>query len=212
MLNLTRPKALAATGVSLVLILAAIAYAFKVPPFNEKIGEIKASDACPSLGSPSSSIPALKEILPRRSSYSFDDTVTGGSNTSGLDYGASCLVTGESESPLLAARSRSMPAEPAEGWLKWVKTTAISNNSVGSLTPFAADDKAAASGKFAAIFLPCISEKKNQSPQYNISLTVELGRPGDASTRAGLIDLVESAASYAHNKARCNMPLELADN
>ncbi|MGW6360342.1 hypothetical protein ACWFR5_35565 [Streptomyces sp. NPDC055092] len=179
-MNLTRSKVLAATGVSLALILAAIAYAFKVPPFNEKTGEIKASDACPSLGSPSSAIPALKKILPRRSSYSFNDTVTGGSNMSGLDYGASCLVTGESESPLLAARSRSMPAEPAKSWLKWVKTT--------------------------------VSEKKNQSPQYNISLTVELGRPGNASTRAGLIDLVESAVSYAHKKARCNMPLEPTDN
>ncbi|MCX5437643.1 hypothetical protein OHO83_27585 [Streptomyces sp. NBC_00569] len=210
-MNLTRPKALTVTGVSLVLILVAIAYAFKVPPFSEKAGEIKATDACPSLGSPSSAIPALKKILPQRPSYSFDDTVTGGSNTSALDYGASCLVTGESESPLLAARSRSMPAESAKGWLKWVKTTAINNNSVGSLTPFTAGDKAAASGNFAAIFLPCISERKNQSPQYNISLTVELGRPGDTSTRAGLIDLVESAASYAHKKARCNIPPKLSD-
>ncbi|MFF2508409.1 hypothetical protein ACFVTY_34360 [Streptomyces sp. NPDC058067] len=211
-MNLTRPKVLAAAGVSLALILAAIAYAFNFPPFNERTGEIKASDTCPSLGPPSSAIPALKKTLPRRPSYSFDDTVTGGSNTSGLDYGASCLVTGENESPLLAARSRSMPAEPAKSWLKWVKTTAISNNSLGSLTPFSADEKTAASGKFAAIFLPCISEKRNQSPQYNISLTVELGRPGDASTRAGLIHLVESAASYAHKKARCNMPLEHSDN
>ncbi|MFF1394194.1 hypothetical protein ACFVZD_10305 [Streptomyces sp. NPDC058287] len=210
-MNLTRSKTLAATGVSLALILVAITYAFKVSPFSEKAGEIKATDACGSLGPPSKTIPALKATLPQRPSYSFDDTVTGGSNTSALSYGSSCLVTGESEKPLLAARSRSMPAEPAKDWLKWVKTTAISESSVGSLTPFAAGDKAAASGNFAAIFLPCISEKENQSPQYNISLTVELGRPGDASTRAGLIKLAQTAASYAHEKARCDMPLELSD-
>ncbi|WP_133305662.1 hypothetical protein [Streptomyces sp. AcE210] len=195
----------------MLFILVAIAYAFKAPPFSEKVGEIKAAEACPSLGSPSSAIPLLKKILPQRPAYSFDDTVTGGSNASGLNYNSSCLVTGGSEKLLLAARTESMPTEPAEGWLKWVKTTTISDSSVRSLTPFTVGDKAAASGNFAAIFLPCISEKKNRSPQYNISLTVELGRPGDASTRAGLIDLVQTMASYAHRKARCDMPLELSD-
>ncbi|MGW2080575.1 hypothetical protein ACWCOW_27160 [Streptomyces sp. NPDC001939] len=211
-MNFTRPKVLAAAGVSILLILVAIAYALGVPPFNKKVGEIKATDACPSLGYPSNAIPTLKKILPQRPSYSFDDTVTGGSSTSGLNYNSSCQVTGGSEKLLLAARSESMPAEPAEGWLKWVKTTTIGDSSVRSLTSFTAGDKAAASGNFAAIFLPCISEKKNHNPQYNISLTVELGRPGNTSTRAGLIDLVQTMASYAHGKSRCDMPLELSDN
>ncbi|MFJ9035509.1 hypothetical protein ACIRF8_02785 [Streptomyces sp. NPDC102406] len=206
-MKLTRPKILAVAGVTIVIIVAALAYVFKWPPFKEE-GEIKAADVCASLGHPKHATDTLRKLLPERSSYNFDDTGSGGVDESGLSYRSSCMVTGGSEAILLRTQTESMPYESAEDWLKWVRTKALNESSTRAFTRFPAGDEAAASKNFAAIFIPCVAKKDEQRPQYNISLTVELGRPGDSATRAGLIDLARSAASYAHEKAGCAIPLK----
>ncbi|WP_372349377.1 hypothetical protein [Streptomyces sp. KL116D] len=187
------------------------AYAFKLPPFKSQ-GEINSAEVCESLGSRTKSTAILRKVLPSRSSYSFDDSISGGHDTTGLSYRSTCQVTGDSNKILLNARTESLASESGASWLKWVKTTALSDGSVRSLTAFPAGAEAVASGNFAAIFIPCISEVENRSQQYNISLSVELGRPGGESTRSELIKLAKNAATFAHGKARCDMPLKLQDH
>ncbi|WP_372349379.1 hypothetical protein [Streptomyces sp. KL116D] len=184
------------------------AYAFKLHPFKSQ-GEVNSAEICQSLGSRAKSTVVLRMVLPSRSSYSFDDSISGGHDTTGLSYRSMCQVTGDSNKILLNARTESLASESGASWLKWVKTTALSDGFVRSLTSFPAGAEAVASGNFAAIFIPCISEVENRSQQYNISLSVELGRPGGDSTRSELIKLAKNAANFAHGKAGCDMPLEL---
>ncbi len=205
----TRPKMLLTCGGVLALVLlAGIFYAFSLPPFEKK-GEIKASEVCASLGSQSGAVSSLEKLLPDKESYTFDDRAASLRTDDADDtYETSCFVSGDGEQ-LLVAEARMMANEPKEDWAHWLKGTATNDASVRSLTPFEAGDTAIASDRFAGLFLPCASAGKIPGGQYNISVSVELKRQKETDQKAArtrLIDLVKSAASYAHSKAKCDIP------
>lgn len=211
-MKLARSKVLLTAGVVCSLaLLVGVVYLFKLPPFDEK-DEIEASEICASLGSRSSAADALRNMLPEESSYSFDNNVKLRVDVSDTGYESSCFVSGGGEQ-LLVAKANLMEDESETSWTEWVKGTAANDASAASLTPFAAGKTAAASDRFAAVFVPCTSEGKIPGGQYNLSVSVELKQAGDSSasaTRKELIDLAKNAASFAHDKALCDMPLTSA--
>lgn len=186
---------------------AGIAYTYQIWPFRGK-GEIKAGEVCPSLGGPSSSvINSLTTILPEESSYSFDENSSLRVDVTDTDFGSSCFISGGGKQ-LLVVKARLMEDEPPKSWSQWVKGTAANEASTKSLTPFTAGDKAVASSRFAAIFVPCTSAGKAPGGQYNLSVSTELKQAGNSSddvARDELIKLTRAASSYNHAKAKCDM-------
>ncbi|MGV9254250.1 hypothetical protein [Streptomyces sp. NPDC003697] len=204
-MTFTRPKVALVTGVVLVLTLVAgMAYAFELPPFEKK-GEVEAANVCDSLGDASHAAAALRDVLPEKSSYSFEDSATD-LRTDELDhsYETGCFVRGGGEQ-LLVARTEMLEYDKADNWV----TEVVGQFDVASsLEPFGAGDKAVASGKVAAIYLPCASHGANR----HLSVVVQLKKQGDAPSsvlRSRLAALAKNAAAFAHRKARCDVPPRL---
>ncbi|MFF1453454.1 hypothetical protein ACFVYF_35755 [Streptomyces sp. NPDC058274] len=115
-MNATRAKLLiAGTAVAVGGLLAA-AYLFRFSPFNDGTGKIAASAVCESLGPSSQSLPALKSVLPKNSSYAFDDDVTLRVDDGDDSYGSACSVAGGRQE-LMSARTQMMRAEPGASWV-----------------------------------------------------------------------------------------------
>ncbi|MFI0238920.1 hypothetical protein [Streptomyces sp. NPDC016845] len=195
-----RRKTLLMCGaVVVVALLVGAAYAAGLPPFKEK-GEIDAADLCPSLGNSSQSLTALKEVLPDRDSYSFEDNVSPLTESRAADFTSRCFVDGDSDQ-LLVAKTEMLEDDSGTSWATWVKGTVT--HAQGT-TPFEAGTKAFASGRLAAIYMPCTTK-----PVTNISVAVDLKVKGSASpakSRTDLIVLAKNVAKFAHHKARCTSP------
>lgn len=189
----------------MLCLVGGVLYALGVPPFEKEKGEIKASEVCRTLGASSSSAAALKRVLPDKSSYSFDDSVTD-PRRDGADrsYNASCFVNGDGKM-LLVATAEMVRYEKTGDWVKDVVANQSTAAPASSLTPFAAGDGAVASSKLAAVHLPCVGKGAGAS----LSVVVELRQPGgapEAELRDGLVALAKSAALSAHRNAKCDAP------
>ncbi|MFJ7151851.1 hypothetical protein ACIQVT_27300 [Streptomyces sp. NPDC100445] len=201
----TRTKSLFAGGAALLLCLVLGAlYALGLPPFADEVGDIKASEVCGVLGRSSSSATALKRVLPDRSAYTFDGAVTD-PRLDGTDssYDASCFVNGGGKQ-LVAVTAEMAQYDKADAW---VKDVVANNVPAGSVRPFTAGDKAVASDKVAAVYLPCVARGGGE----HLSVVVHLKQPRDADSdqlRDGLITLARNAALAAHQKAHCDAPFE----
>jgi hypothetical protein len=199
----TRTKSLLAGGAALLLCLAAGAlYALGLPPFKDKKGEIKAAEVCRTLGSSSSSAAALKRVLPDRSSYAFQDAVTD-PRRDDMDssYSASCFVNGDGRLLLVVTAEMAQYDETDA----WVKDVVENNRPASSVRPFSAGDKAIASDRVAAVYLPCVARASGP----HLSVVAQLKQPGgadDDQLRKGLISLVRNTALYAHQDAKCDAP------
>ncbi|MFI9749543.1 hypothetical protein [Streptomyces collinus] len=205
-MKFTHPKILIVGAAVTLAVVAGFVYAYKIWPFREK-GEIEAGEVCSSLGPPSRVVNALTKVLPEESSYSFDENASLRVDVTDTNYESSCFISGGGKQ-LLAVEARLMADEPKESWTQWVKGTAANEASTRSLTPFTAGDKAVASSRFAAIFVPCTSAGKAPGGQYNLSVSTELkkgGNSSDAAVRDELIKLTRAASSYSHIKAKCDM-------
>ncbi|MFC7867087.1 hypothetical protein ACFU5B_25125 [Streptomyces murinus] len=190
-----------ATGAVLVLCLVAgVLHALRLPPFEKKQGEIKASEVCRTLGtSPARSAAALDRVLPAKSSYTFRDALPD-PRRDDLDdsYDSTCFVGGDGKQ-LLVASAQMLEYEKADAWV----TEVVEQFAPASaLTPFDAGDKAVATDKVAAIYVPCLAR-----PAAHLSVVVQLKRPGGAPAaerRDALIALARSTALYAQGNARCD--------
>ncbi|MGW0510791.1 hypothetical protein ACWD1W_16175 [Streptomyces olivaceoviridis] len=203
---LTRSKAMIAGGAALLICLVGgVLFVLGLPPFDEEKGEIKASEVCRTLGSSSSSAAALKRVLPDKSSYSFDDAVTDPRrDDTDVSYATSCFVDGDGKQ-LVAATAEMLQYDSADEWVKDVVEESVPASSV---TSFSAGDKAVASGKMAAIYVPCLTRGSGQ----HLSIVVQLkqsGSAGDDQLREGLISLARNAAVFAHQKAKCDAPAKV---
>ncbi|WP_307783305.1 hypothetical protein [Streptomyces sp. MBT53] len=205
-MKLTRSKTLLACVVFVSLaLLAGIAYAVELPPFEEKVGDIRASDVCATMGSGSTSAAALKRVLPEKSSYSFDDSLTDLRLDATDDtYQTDCTVDGGGEQ-LAWTGTELLEYDTTEAWAEEVLGQ---YDSVSALTPFTAGDKALASSKVAAVYLPCTSHGADRHLSVVVNLKKK-GSAGDSTLRSGLITLARNAAEYAHTKAKCDTPNKL---
>ncbi|WP_055714854.1 hypothetical protein [Streptomyces torulosus] len=199
-MSATRSKLLIASGiVSVLVLLAGAAYAFELPPFTGR-GVINAADTCATLGTRSRTAPALRAVVPDRTTYSFYDSVPDPRRDE-MDHSfqSDCFVYGEGQQ-LLWAGAQMLEYDRPSGWIEEVVEQ---YDSASSLTPFPAGDKAVASPRVAAVYLPCTSHGLRR----HLSVVVHLKQPGDAdgtALRTHLIVLAKNAAVFAHRKARCD--------
>ncbi|MFD8910625.1 hypothetical protein [Streptomyces sp. NPDC059575] len=194
----TRTKLVLASGAALLLVVVAgVAYAFGLPPFEKK-GTVRASAVCKTLGSPADAAAALNRLLPAEPSYSFDDALTDFRTDASDDtYETSCFVNGGGRQ-LMSVTAEMAEYENSDSWVEEAVGQLVSRS---DLTPFTAGDKAVASGSAAAVYVPCASKG---APRY-LSVVVDLKERGGAKgaeSRRELITLARSAAAFAHHKAK----------
>ncbi|WP_381567871.1 hypothetical protein [Streptomyces eurythermus] len=183
-----------------------LTYACGAPPFDEERGEIRTSAVCKTLGSSSGSADVLRKVLPGRSAYSFDDQFTH-RRTDDTDrtYETSCFVNGGGRM-LLVAAVETVGYDKAEEWVQDVVANASAPSDV---TSFRAGDRAVASERIAAVYVPC----RDKGPRERLSVVVELKQRGGATgakAREGLISLARNAAVFAHQQAKCDAPARVA--
>lgn len=190
---------MASAIVLLLALFAGAAYAFGLPPFTKR-GEIEAADSCPTLGDASRAAAALTGVVPDRSSYSFDDNLPDPRrDDTDSSYLSACFVYGDGQQLIVVEAEMTEYDRTAD----WVKEVVEQRASASSLTPFPAGDKAVASPRVAAVYLPCTSHGLRR----HLSVVVHLKQPGDAdgtALRTHLIVLAKNAAVFAHRKARCD--------
>ncbi|WP_199552103.1 hypothetical protein [Streptomyces sp. N35] len=192
-----------ATSVALI---TGAAYVSGWPPFEHR-GTVSAGDVCKHLGPGEEAAAALNSILPDSESYSLMD----GPISSRTDYGSyasSCFVEGDGKL-LLSARAELMMTESSASWIDSIKEYDFPS---GSTTKFSAGQAAFQSPLAAAIFVPCVSDKKIPGGQYNLSVKVRLTNPMEspsAEDRSDLRKLAIAASNYAHKQARCDLPAKL---
>ncbi|MCX5034978.1 MULTISPECIES: hypothetical protein [Streptomyces] len=183
------------------------AYLLKMPPFSDDPGHIEANEVCKSLGPTSQAVDALRSVLPEESSYSFNDDVSVRVDNHDDSYRSDCFVSAGGRQ-LLGARTQMMRDEPTQSWIDGeVAQVAGERN---QLRPFSAEVRGVASSSVAAVFLPCASAGNIPGGQYNLSVVIHLEEAGKAEnteTRAGLIELAKSAATLAHDRAKCDISL-----
>ncbi|MFI9428182.1 hypothetical protein ACIG54_32060 [Streptomyces achromogenes] len=183
-----------------------LAYACGAPPFDGGRGEIKDAAVCKTLGGSAGAADALRKVLPGESSYSFDDQVMHRRiDDTDRTYETSCFVNGGGKM-LLVATAEMVGYDKAEEWVEDVVANASAPSEV---TSFQAGDKAVASERIAAIYVPC----RDEGPREHLSVVVELKRRGgaaDAEVRDGLISLARGAALFAHQQAKCDAPAKVA--
>ncbi|WP_331448766.1 hypothetical protein [Streptomyces prasinus] len=201
-----RPKILLTSGTFVALALTAgLFYIFDIPPFKGE-GVIRAEDVCVSLGNRTAAASALKEILPGKSSYSFDNETTDPRTDKRDDsYENWCFIYGDGDQ-LLSVRSEMLEYEQVDGW---VAEAVAQGGSVAGFERFTAGDKAVVSSRVAAVYVPCTSEGSSR----HLSVIVRLKKHGDADAselRPSLITLAKRAATYAHEAAHCELPSKVS--
>ncbi|MFF7097801.1 hypothetical protein ACFY9A_36265 [Streptomyces rubradiris] len=119
-------------------------------------------------------------------------------------YETSCFVNGGGKM-LLVATAEMVGYDKAEEWVEDVVANASAPSDV---TSFQAGDKAVASERIAAIYVPCRDER----PREHLSVVVELRQRGGAAAaevREGLMTLARNAARFAHQQAKCDASAEV---
>jgi hypothetical protein len=94
----------------------------------------------------------------------------------------------------------------------WIDKQLNDYSDVNPLEDFKAGVMATASITRAAIQVPCHPAGSDTGMHRNLGVNVFLREAGEASekdTRQALIDIVRSAAEYAHKDAKCELPSKL---
>ncbi|MEV4332535.1 hypothetical protein AB0K02_18680 [Streptomyces sp. NPDC049597] len=186
---------------------AAVAYVSGIPPF-ERRGDITAKDVCETLGDQDASVAALKEVLPEKPEYSFEDKIDGKTVAQGgSSFTADCLVRGEG-SVLLSARTQMMVAEPGRSWA----AEAIGDELASRATSFEAGAMGVVSGGKAAVLVPCSAPGSVVGGSYSLSVVVHLREDkgsDDSKVNQRLVDLALGSARFAHKAAQCDLPSKI---
>ncbi|MFJ4872488.1 hypothetical protein [Streptomyces sp. NPDC088757] len=199
-----------ALSVSAVVVIAGLAagaaYVLEIPPFAGR-GVIDAGNVCASAGDPGRSVPALKDALPSKAKYSFEDRYNGKNVAEGgSSYNAYCFVRGDGDL-LLSTRSQMMLATPSKEWV----AEALDEERTEGAEEFEAGALGVVdlSSLKAAVLTPCSAPGTVVGGSYSISTVVHL-RPYDgadgAKVKQRLVDLAVEAARFAHKSAKCDLP------
>ncbi|QXE36632.1 hypothetical protein KQY30_22825 [Streptomyces sp. GMY02] len=200
-------------GVSLValVVLGAVAYATGLPPF-EKRGEISADRVCGSLGDGEAAAAALPDALPEKSEYRFsgkDDL----RNDESRDYFASnCFVWADGK-PVLSVVAEMATSPSPDAWGEQViKDESVPGEEGGRRADFPAGDKALATGRLAAVYVPCLSEGRVPGGPRHLSViarAIAAPAASEEAARQSLADLAVIMARHAHTRAKCDLPPRL---
>ncbi|MGA5216697.1 hypothetical protein ACPCAE_11565 [Streptomyces cinereoruber] len=196
----------ASTAVVVAGLAVGAAYVLEVPPFAGR-GVIDSENVCASAGDPGRSVPALKDALPSKAKYSFEDRYNGKNVAEGgSSYNAYCFVRGDGDL-LLSTRSRMVLAAPSKEWV----AEALGEERTERSEEF----EAGALGVVdlpslkAAVLTPCSAPGTVVGGSYSISTVVHLRShdgANDAKVKQRLVDLAVEAARFAHRNAKCDLP------
>ncbi|MFD5554098.1 hypothetical protein ACFWIA_09695 [Streptomyces sp. NPDC127068] len=185
----------------------AAAYLTKSPPFKDApTPKIKAVDVCQSLGNSKRLVPALQRALPEKRKYKFSETRL---TTHGHRYQIHCSARDGSRHTKIILRSRAIQEMSREDWIGHHMNNFSDEH---PLLDFKAGLTATASISKAGIQTPCFPKGRYVGGRHNLFIDVYLREAGEASdkdTRQALIDIVRSAAEYAHKDAKCELPSKL---
>ncbi|GHF92184.1 hypothetical protein [Streptomyces thermodiastaticus] len=188
----------------MLVLVAGLAYALKVPPFKKR-GEIKAYQVCASLGDEKRAASILTDVLPNEPSYSFrENPMQVNIGQAAHSFHSDCFVYGDGKQLLVVTTDSAEYDDSAD----WVEEAVGDLVPVKSLKPFTSGDRAVASDKVAAIYVPCLSN----GIVRHLSVVAWLKRKNDASSQTiqdGLIDLAKNTARYSHSKAQCDADAKL---
>ncbi|MEV0037205.1 hypothetical protein [Streptomyces sp. NPDC050804] len=202
-------------GASLVLlvVLGAVAYAVGLPPF-EKRGEISADRVCGSLGDGEAAAAALPDALPEKSEYRFSGQDGRRSDESRDQFASHCFVSADGKT-LLSVTAEMVTSPSPDSWSERViKDESVPGENGGPTLDFTAGDKALATGRLAAVYVPCVTEGRLPGGPRHLSVVAHAVDAPDSSEKAArqsLVDLVLMTARHAHERATCDLPSRLPD-
>ncbi|WP_432126640.1 hypothetical protein [Streptomyces sp. bgisy082] len=201
-----RPVLSLSTAVVVAGLAVGAAYVLEVPPFAGR-GVIDSENVCASVGDPGRSVPALKDALPSKAKYSFEDRYNGKNVAEGgSSYNTYCFVRGDGDL-LLSTRSRMVLAAPSKKWVM----EALEQERTGKAEQFEAGALGVVdpTSLKAAVLTPCSAPGTVVGGSYSISTVVHL-RPHDGASgpkvKQRLADLAVEAARSAHKSAKCDLP------
>ncbi|MEV0779830.1 hypothetical protein [Streptomyces sp. NPDC050428] len=180
-------------------------YLLGLPPF-EKLGEIKPSAVCESLGDSKKAATTLKTVLPKEPKYIFRGRVAGDKVTQGtMAFRSACAVHGEEKS-LLRTQTLVMRTQPS--WANYYNVGGDSGResfTTGSGAFITADNT-------VAFQVPCANPETIPGGEYSLKVVV-YRNTSEASDkmRQGLKDLAVGAARFAHKETDCNLPSNLPE-
>ncbi|MFF3750009.1 hypothetical protein ACFYYH_06015 [Streptomyces sp. NPDC002018] len=202
-------------GAFLLLLVAfgAVAYAVGLPPF-EKRGEISADRVCGSLGDGEAAAAALPDALPERSAYRFSGQEGRRNDELSDQFTSNCFVSADGK-PVLGVTAELVTSPSPEAWSERViKDESVAGETGGRPKDFTAGDGALASGRLAAVYVPCVSEGVIPGGPRHLSVVaraVEAPDSSEEAARRSLADLALVMARHAHEQANCDLPSRLPD-
>ncbi|MGW5680106.1 hypothetical protein ACWEV4_34450 [Streptomyces sp. NPDC003860] len=200
------------TGVAMAAVVAGggVYYAAGGPPFGED-GTISADQVCSDFGSADAAAEQLNKLLPASESYSVDSRKNLRVQTRD-GFTSSCFISGDGKQ-VLSLVSELRNGESLDEWVDHVSvgTDYLPKEETRKFGP---GDHGLVSRKAASILVPCVSEKQDPRMPRNLGVSLRLREgtrmEGGDAIRAAAKELVTAAAKQAHEKAKCDVPLELS--
>ncbi|MEU9763360.1 hypothetical protein AB0D98_27335 [Streptomyces sp. NPDC047987] len=203
----SKDSVIAASLAAAVALAAGGAYLLEFPPF-EGTRTIEAGEICKNLGSSEKAVPALRGIAPPRSKYSFVEQ----ENQGKITYFSGCHGVAEDAEFLVTRTEYTTLSGTFETWVEGPASHMVDTENPKNFTRFgtgSTDTWGVVSKDKAAVSTPCFADKK-QSLTTIVLLRDAAEQDGTRdSHREELVDLVNSAAEFAHQDAGCTLPLEL---
>ncbi|MGV9312149.1 hypothetical protein ACWDR0_08125 [Streptomyces sp. NPDC003691] len=204
-------KSLVIAGATAAVLVAGgvVYYAAGGPPFGED-AELTAGQLCPQLGPAGQAAKALNTVLPKAGSYRVDAETAERRAADSDGYASACRIRDGEKKLLFVTESELLAAEPVASWFSSVRGRDFPD---GETRPFGPGDTGRASGRAAAVLVPCAPAGQSPEGARSLSVTVRLpagARQSTAAARDALRDLALVAAERSHREAACDTPANLS--
>ncbi|WP_432091252.1 hypothetical protein [Streptomyces sp. NRRL F-5630] len=170
-------------------------------------GDIAASDVCSNVPERARTAEALRSVLPKESSYSFEETLLPRKND---HFTSLCTVYGGEDKALLRFRALPRDGVPWDAW--W--SHALFGLKREGLEPYSAGERAWAGSRAVVIGVPCWTAKAPGEAVRDLAVSVQASEPldtGSEKAREVLTALAVGFARQAHKDARCEVPSRLPE-
>lgn len=205
-MNPKRKKLLAVgtAAAALAAVMVTLAAA-DLPPFTKQ-GAIEATAVCKSLGRESGTVGHLRDVLPKSENYTFEDRDLPRNDDFFL---SSCDASADGKT-FLNIDAELEHDNPVGTWAKRVVANQEPWGSRQAAT-LNAGKRAFSGERFAAVYVPCLSDGQLIGGGRSLSVVATAGQPSaepevaERSLKALLLD----AARHAHARAKCDLPSKL---
>ncbi|MDT0423623.1 hypothetical protein [Streptomyces evansiae] len=175
--------------------------------FAEERGDIAASDVCSNVPDRAKTAEALRSVLPKESTYSFEETLLPRKND---HFTSLCTVYGNDDKALLRLRALPRGGVPWDEW--W--SHALFGLKRDGLEPYQAGERAWVGSRAVVIGVPCWPAEAPGEAVRDLAVSVRASEPldtGSGNARRVLLTLATDFARQAHMDARCDLPARLPE-